>query len=80
LRFEISEEIGMKNTGKCPKCGSGEIYVAKMDEANSMWVGFLSNVPIKWLVCGECGLVEPWIAEREDLEKVRAKCSRHRVG
>jgi predicted nucleic-acid-binding Zn-ribbon protein len=70
----------MKNTGKCPKCGSEEILVPpKMNESSYLQYGLMSSVAITRLVCAQCGFVEHWIDDKEDLEKLQKKCKRLRV-
>ncbi|MDM8209923.1 hypothetical protein [Mediterraneibacter glycyrrhizinilyticus] len=44
----------MKNSGRCPKCGSGRI----------------ARIPLIKYICCECGYVEEWVESRGDLAKI----------
>lgn len=65
----------MKNTKKCPKCGSHNIRVFKFSLKNpqgqTIFTGTLGFTRIKLdrYVCGSCGYVEAWVSE-DDLPKV----------
>lgn len=71
----------MKNTVKCPKCGSEEIRAVWN---NPMWyrdqyipVGatMFSAVSITRYVCCGCGYTEEWI-DREDIPKLSGRYPR----
>jgi hypothetical protein len=69
----------MKN-GKCPKCGSAEIYVAKdlplkngPFGSNSIPISLTSIAALDNYVCVECGLVERYVAEEGKLREIVKK-------
>lgn len=63
--------------GKCPKCGSEEVY-AGVEVApksgpfgsNSIPVNLFSIAALDNYVCGQCGYVESYIADPEKLETI----------
>jgi len=69
----------MKNTGKCPKCGSDTVIRVPDDAhrylANSICItrlAIVKRIPVARYVCRECGYVEDWVEnrrEREEIEK-----------
>ena len=68
----------MKNTDRCPKCGSGEILRvpdgAHRYLANSICVTravTVERIPVARYVCRGCGYVEDWVESRRDLERLR---------
>lgn len=66
--------------GKCPKCGSSQIYSA-VDlplkggpfGSNSIPVSLTAMAALDNYVCTACGLVEHYIADPDMLEKIAAK-------
>lgn len=71
----------MKNTKKCPKCGSTDIFVidgfcGAYGRGNNIEVGMsiFSAVSVDRYVCGQCGYSEEWV-RTEDIQKARN--SRH---
>lgn len=71
----------MKN-GKCPKCGSTQIYSGSdlplkggPFGSNSIPVSLTSMAPLDNYVCTACGLVESYVAEKEKLEEIARKWS-----
>lgn len=67
----------MKNTGRCPKCGSSEIVRVPDDAhrylANSICVtGALTvkRIPVARYVCHDCGYVEDWVEERHGRDEI----------
>lgn len=69
----------MKNTKRCPKCGSGDILLipgrtGAYGSGNNIPVGItvFSAVLVNRYLCGTCGYSEEWI-HREDLERLRKK-------
>ena len=60
----------MKNTGRCPKCGSMDVLAVEPGLYNSFPVGFFTNATIQRYVCPDCGYTEEWIAQ-ESLEALR---------
>ena len=66
----------MKN-GKCPKCGSVEIYVARdlplksgPFGSNSIPIGLTSMAALDNYVCVDCGFVERYVADEEKLKEI----------
>ncbi|NSS37411.1 hypothetical protein HRG18_10555 [Enterococcus faecalis] len=58
----------MKNTNKCPKCGSSDIikvpgYAGAYGSGNNIMVGMTikSAVPVDRYICTRCGFSEEWI-------------------
>lgn len=69
----------MKN-GKCPKCGSAEVYAP--DDlplkggpfgSNSIPISLTSMAALDNYVCADCGLVESYVADRERREEIAKK-------
>lgn len=66
--------------GKCPKCGSEEIY-AGLDVApksgpfasNSIPIGLFSVAALDNYVCAQCGYVESYIADHEKVREISRK-------
>lgn len=68
----------MKNTGRCPKCGSREILRVPDNAhrylANSIAITKLvtvERVPVAQYVCCACGYVENWVEAAEERERLR---------
>ena len=66
----------MKNTRKCPKCGSEEVLKAKGRELrdrgqNILPLGMGNWARIDRWVCCTCGYSEEWV-EKEALEDVKS--------
>lgn len=66
--------------GKCPKCGSAEVYCG--DEikpkigpfaSNSIPVSLTSIAPLDNYVCTECGYMESYISDRSKLKEIYIK-------
>ena len=65
----------MKNTNKCPKCGSDDIKLVVDPQfmehsGNSIRVGFMASVDIHRYVCCSCGFTEEWI-DKKDIPALR---------
>ena len=69
----------MKNTRKCPKCGSFNI-VRIPDNPNRHASGnniytttftLMGKIPVIRYVCCNCGYVENWVEGNSDLDKIR---------
>jgi predicted nucleic-acid-binding Zn-ribbon protein len=70
------EELSMKQ-GKCPKCGSVNIYVAAdlplksgPFGSNSIPVTLTAIAALDNYVCVDCGLVEHYVADDSMLKKI----------
>jgi predicted nucleic-acid-binding Zn-ribbon protein len=66
--------------GKCPKCGSENVYegvdvVPKSGPfgSNSIPISIVSIAALDNYVCKECGYLERYIAEPEKLEEIGKK-------
>ena len=71
----------MKNTKKCPKCGSTDIILipGKRDAGGagnlirvSRWNIFAAVAPTMH-VCGSCGYTENWVMDAGDLARIKAR-------
>jgi predicted nucleic-acid-binding Zn-ribbon protein len=69
----------MKN-GKCPKCGSSEIFAGKdlplksgPFGSNSIPISLTSMAALDNYVCTDCGLVERYVADEEKLKEIAKK-------
>ena len=69
----------MKN-GKCPKCGSENVYTP--DDlplkggpfgSNSIPVSLTSMAPLDNYVCADCGLLESYVADEDKLKEIARK-------
>ena len=66
--------------GKCPKCGSANIYVAEdlplksgPFGSNSIPVTLTAIAALDNYVCVDCGLVESYVADESMLNKIADK-------
>lgn len=69
----------MKNTGKCPKCGS--VSVVRIPDnpnryasGNNIYTGTMTlfgKIPVIRYVCCDCGYVENWVEREHELRKIR---------
>lgn len=69
----------MKNTNKCPKCGSSDIikipgYAGAYGSGNNIMVGMTikSAVPVDRYLCASCGYSEEWV-DLDEIDKVEKK-------
>ena len=68
--------------GKCPKCGSTEVY-SSADvypktgpfTSNTIPISLTSMAPLDNYVCTECGLVQSYVADPRKLEEIARKWS-----
>ena len=64
----------MKNTGKCPKCGSANIIrvpdnTRRYGSGNNIYtskVTLFGKIPVIRYVCYDCGYVENWVGNHEE--------------
>lgn len=70
----------MRNSKKCPKCGSVEIIhvpgsVGGFGAGNNIAAGrtVFSSVKVSRYVCTSCGFAEDWVDGASDLEKIKHK-------
>jgi predicted nucleic-acid-binding Zn-ribbon protein len=66
--------------GKCPKCGSKNIFAAKNLPlksgpfgSNSIPVSLTSLAALDNYVCADCGLVEHYVADADKLKEIAKK-------
>lgn len=69
----------MKNTNRCPKCGSGDI-VRVPDNPNRYASGnniytsnftLMKKIPVIRYVCCGCGYTENWVEAQRELEQIK---------
>ena len=68
----------MKNTGKCPKCGSANIIrvpdnTRRYGSGNNIYtskVTLFGKIPVIRYVCYECGYVENWVENHEERQAI----------
>lgn len=71
----------MKNSGRCPKCGSGQIARipdnGRYANGNNIYlksaVILADRIPLTKYICCECGYAEEWVESRGDLAKIEDK-------
>ena len=71
----------MKNSCRCPKCGSDRIARipdnGRYANGNNIYlrsaVVLADRIPLIKYICCECGYVEEWVENREDLTKIEAR-------
>ncbi|MBK9256310.1 MAG: hypothetical protein IPM42_12550 [Saprospiraceae bacterium] len=67
----------MKNTGTCPKCESHRIAIQRGNmwnrSYNYIYAGGLMPVYMTYYICTDCGLVENYVDNPKDLDKIRKK-------
>jgi len=66
----------MRNTHRCPKCGSADIITVEPGLYNSFPVSFFAQAKLERWVCCTCGYSEEWV-EQDKLDKVR-ECYREK--
>ncbi len=64
--------------GVCPRCGAEDVYesTSNLDQRSCRVLAIFSHVRLEELICCNCGLVETYLAEMKDVEKVMAKCTK----
>ena len=63
----------MKNTGRCPKCGSRKVlrvpdHLGRYASGNNIYTSsftLLGKIPVIRYVCLDCGYVENWVETAE---------------
>ncbi len=76
----------MKN-GKCPKCGSTEIYTAQdlplksgPFGSNAIPVSLTAIAALDNYVCTDCGFLERYVADAEKLKQIAKKWGHVQAG
>lgn len=70
----------MKVNQECPKCNSKDIIriqgdIGQYGSGNNIAVGFttFSAIKVTRYLCGNCGYLEEWIDNEQDVEKLKEK-------
>ncbi len=59
-------------SGKCPKCGSSEIYrVHAHNQRSALNLAMFKYARLDDYVCTSCGYVESYIADKAKLEDIK---------
>ena len=73
----------MKNNKICTKCHSTDVVIIKGEKTNHargnvIFTGstIFSAAIVNKYICCNCGFVEDWVANREDLQKIKSKYGR----
>jgi len=69
----------MRQTGRCPKCGSGNIVrvpdnPSRHASGNNIYtttMTLMGKIPVIRYVCCNCGYVENWVETRGELDKIK---------
>lgn len=66
----------MKNSGRCPKCGSFDVIKIKgMQQAygvgDNIVSGTFSQAYVSKYLCCNCGYIEEWLENLSDIEKIK---------
>ena len=71
------EEIIMKN-GKCTKCGASDVqkFPYTNTNRNHLHTTGFSRVKMNEYVCCGCGLIETYLADMNDVDKIKKKCTK----
>ena len=60
-------------TGKCPKCGSTEIYIAAKrypEPRGVVGVTLWSSVAVDDYICSSCGFIETYLHDMDSIQKI----------
>jgi len=64
-------------SGKCPKCGSSEIYRGRgHNQRSAINVGMFKYARVEDFVCVACGLTESYITDRAKLDAIKNSWAR----
>ncbi|MBP7584639.1 MAG: hypothetical protein KBA61_11425 [Spirochaetes bacterium] len=72
----------MKSTGKCPRCGSTDVYhnngKLQFSDRSFITTSFFTRAPLVTYACASCGYVEDYldISKTSHLERLRKKWKR----
>jgi len=66
----------MKTTKHCPKCSSNDVLRIQGTRqgyglGNNIKIGIIGQVKPTKYVCGDCGFIEEWIDDPNDLLKIK---------
>jgi ribosomal protein S27AE len=67
----------MKN-GKCTRCGASDIQKVPnvLGHRDYRALSQFSGVKLNEYVCCNCGLVETYLADMKDVDKIKKKCGK----
>ena len=67
--------------GVCPRCDAEEVYAStsNLDQRSCRVLAIFSHVKLEELICCKCGLVETYVADMKDVEKIKANCAKVKV-
>ena len=72
----------MKNTKCCPKCNSNDIVIVRGEKSNFARGNVIltgstifNAAIINKYVCCNCGFIEEWVDNPQDLQKIKSKYS-----
>jgi predicted nucleic-acid-binding Zn-ribbon protein len=64
-------------SGKCPKCGSGEIYRGRAhNQRSALNISAFKNARLEDFVCNGCGFVESYVIDKANLDDIRRTWTR----
>ena len=68
----------MMKHGTCPKCGSSDVYEAScgIGQRNFRQLSFFARARLVEYVCCGCGLVESYLADMSDIDKIKEACTK----
>lgn len=69
----------MKNTGRCPKCGSRDVvrvpdHPNRHASGNNIYTSsftLMKKIPVIRYVCCGCGYTENWVEKAQEQEEIR---------
>jgi hypothetical protein len=67
----------MRN-GKCTRCGASDIQKIPYTNThrNHLYITAFSKVILNEYVCCGCGLVETYLTDMSDVDKIKKKCAK----
>jgi hypothetical protein len=73
----------MHSPTECGKCGCGELFSipSTPGEHSHIVVGerLMRNIGIHRSVCTDCGYIEEWVRDADDLKMLKIECMRERT-
>ena len=64
-------------SGKCPKCGSNEIYRGRShNQRSALNITMFRHARLEDFICASCGLTESYVVERSKLEAIKKAWAR----
>ena len=70
----------MKNNDHCSRCNSTEIEDMLLVDGGGLYVGALSRpIQTRAWVCLDCGYVEHWIEDKQELLRLRDKLQKQAI-